>query len=85
MPPTLRNPQGAAGETGATGATGPGFVTVWPGGERPVASNLNVTAQGQNIPNLAIVGVSPSGSVSLYSQSGGHLVVDLNGYYIGAG
>ena len=66
----------------AAQATAPGFVTVWPSDNpQPTASNLNVTFAGQNIPNLAEVAVSPTGSVALYSQSGTHLVVDVSGYY----
>jgi len=64
-------------------ATAPGYVTVWPSGAtRPTASNLNVTATGQNIPNLVSVTLSPAGAVSLYSQSGSHLIADLAGYYV---
>ncbi len=64
-------------------ATAPGFVTVWPADQpKPTASNLNVTAAGQNIPNLVEVGVSAAGVVSLYSQGGTHLLADIAGYYI---
>ena len=48
----------------------------------PTVSNLNVTAAGQNIPNLVIVNVGSGGAVSLYSQSGTQLLADLAGYYI---
>ncbi len=66
----------------AADATAVGFVTVWPADKpQPTASNLNVTFAGQNIPNLAEVAVSPAGSVSIYSQAGTHLVVDVSGYY----
>ena len=66
----------------AASATSPGFVTVWPAGQqRPTASNLNITFAGQNIPNLVIVPVGVAGQVSLYSQSGTHLVADLLGWF----
>jgi hypothetical protein len=66
----------------AAEAVAPGFVTLWPTGKvRPTASNLNVTASGQNIANLVTVSLSALGVVSLYSQSGTHLVVDVAGYY----
>jgi hypothetical protein len=66
----------------AADATAAGFVTIWPAEKpQPTASNLNVTFAGQNIPNLAEVAVSPAGSVSIYSQAGTHLVVDVSGYY----
>src|SRR5690606_38214727 len=51
----------------AADATAPGYVTVWPTGlVRPVASNLNVTFAGQNIPNAVIVPLGAGGQVSLY-------------------
>ena len=67
--------------TTATEATAAGFVTVYPTGEtRPVVSNLNLTA-GQTQANLVSVKVGTGGSVTLYTQSGTHLVVDVLGYY----
>jgi hypothetical protein len=67
----------------AADATAPGFVTIFPSDQpRPIASNLNVTAVGQNIPNLVSVALSPTGAVSLYAQAGTHLLADLAGYYI---
>ena len=67
----------------AAESTAPGFVTVWPSDKiRPTASSLNVTAAGQNIPNLVSVSISATGTVSLYTQSGTHLVADIAGYYI---
>jgi hypothetical protein len=66
----------------AAEARGPGFVTVWPGSlARPTASNLNVTAAGQNLADLVTVKLGPTGAVSIFSQSGSHIVVDLEGYY----
>jgi hypothetical protein len=66
----------------AAEALAPGFVTVWPSQQiRPTVSNLNVTAVGQNIANLVTVKVGANGKVSLYSQAGTHLVVDVAGYY----
>jgi hypothetical protein len=66
----------------AAEALAPGFVTVWPSQQtRPTVSSLNVTAAGQNIANLVTVKVGANGKVSLFSQSGTHLVVDVAGYY----
>jgi hypothetical protein len=63
-----------------TEATAPGFVTVWPCGQpRPTASSLNLDA-GATTPNLAFVKVGNGGSVCLYSQSGTHVVADLEGF-----
>jgi hypothetical protein len=73
----------AAMNVTAAAATAPGFVTVWPADQsRPTASNLNVTAAGQNIANLVTVEASADGKVSLFSQSGTDLIADLAGYYL---
>jgi hypothetical protein len=66
----------------ATDADAPGYVTVWPAGTpRPEVSSLNVGSTGGTIANLVTVPVSSSGAVSLFSEAGTHLVVDLVGYY----
>ncbi len=65
-------------------ATDVGYVTVWPAGTaRPLASNLNVTFRGQNAPNLVVVPLGADGAVSLFTQSGGHLLADVTGYFTG--
>lgn len=66
----------------ATNSVAAGFVTVWPaGGSRPTVSNLNVVGAGQTIPNLVIVPVGANGKVSMFSQSGTDLVVDIAGWF----
>ena len=66
-----------------TGATNDGFVTVWPCGQsRPLASNLNLT-KGATAPNLVVVKLGDAGKVCLFTQSGTHLVADVNGYFPG--
>ncbi len=66
----------------ATDATGAGFVTVWPcGTTRPNASNLNLERVGQTIPNLVISGLDSSGRVRLSTQSGAHLIADVQGWF----
>ena len=55
---------------------GTGFVTVYPCGERPTTSNLNVRA-GQFISNTVITRLSENGTVCLFNQSPAHLVVDV--------
>ncbi len=83
-------PQGASAVvlnvTEASATTNGGYLTVYPqGATRPTASNLNFNA-GTQIANRAIVGVSTSGQVSFYNFNGTtNLVVDVNGYYTGAG
>ncbi len=58
------------------------FVTVYPSGsDRPLASNLNVTA-GQVIPNMVLTRVGPDGAVMMYNNGGViDLVADVVGYF----
>lgn len=66
----------------ATQATAPGFVTAYAGGgTRPNASNLNTSAVDETIANLAIVPVSATGTISLFTETGAHLIVDVVGYF----
>ena len=59
-----------------------GYVTVYPCGLAPEASNLNVVT-GQTRPNLVIVRLSGTGSVCLKSaESGMDLLADVAGYFI---
>lgn len=59
---------------------GGGYVTVYPCGTRPDASNLNFTA-GQTIPNSVIAPVSPAGTVCFYVYGTAHLLADVSGYF----
>jgi hypothetical protein len=61
----------------------PGYVQVFPTGRAAVgsSSNLNVEAPGQTIPNLVVVPVGDGTTVTLYTQSGGHFIADLEGYF----
>ena len=68
----------------AVDATSAGFVQVIPtGGSTGIgmSSNLNVARGHQTIPNLVIVPIGADGSVTVYSQSGTHLIVDVLGYF----
>jgi Sortase domain len=64
----------------------PGFWTLYPrAGDRPATSSLNVDAIGQTRSAQAIVrldGRRPE--FSIFSQTGGDLVVDLAGWFTGA-
>ena len=69
------------------GSAAPGYWTLWPTGQaRPNASQLNIddyisTFGGAvAVPNLVTVPVV-NGGISVYSSAGGHVVVDLVGYY----
>jgi uncharacterized delta-60 repeat protein len=66
----------------ATDADAAGYITVWPAGTaRPEVSSLNVGSAAGTIANLVTVPLSSSGALSLFSEAGAHLVVDLVGYY----
>jgi len=64
-----------------TEATADGFVTVYPTTEqRPLASNNNLIL-GDTKANLVTTKIGKNGKVSIYTQSGTHMVADLFGYY----
>ncbi len=65
----------------ATNTTAASFLTVYPGGTRPTASDLNFVA-GQTIPNLAVATLTASGTVTIYNNTGStDVVVDLVGWF----
>ncbi|MGE0139573.1 MAG: hypothetical protein AB7R77_17300 [Ilumatobacteraceae bacterium] len=73
----------------ATESVAAGFITAWPTGlPRPVVSNINVTTAGSTVANLVVVALPTSGpasgKVSLFTQSGAHLVADVAGYWTAA-
>jgi hypothetical protein len=59
---------------------GGGYVTVYPCGTRPDASNLNFTA-GQTIPNAVIAPVTTDGRICFYVYGTAHLLADTAGYF----
>lgn len=70
------------------GPAGVGFWTAFPhGAPIPTASNLNIDERSALLgdalamPNLVTVPIGADGTVDVYSQSGGHLVVDMLGAY----
>lgn len=78
-------PTGNAVVFNLAGVTGQlGFITAYPNEiTRPDTANLNVPGPETNISNLAIVPLSePSGRITLYSESGAHLVADTSGYFL---
>lgn len=74
------------------GPAGVGFWTVYPHGkDQPIASNVNVderwSALGEAlaVPNLVTVPIGTDGTVDIFSQRGGHVVVDMLGAYVVSG
>jgi hypothetical protein len=61
-----------------------GFVTAFPARTaRPTTSVLNADHTGQTISNHVVTAVTASG-ITLFTQSGAHLVVDVFGYWTGS-
>ncbi|MFZ4809976.1 MAG: L,D-transpeptidase family protein [Ilumatobacteraceae bacterium] len=66
-----------------------GYVTVSPAGSNNQAvksrstSTLNIVRAAQTLPNHATVAVSSRG-FDVFTQSGGNLIADVSGYYLGA-
>jgi len=57
------------------------FLTAWPtGGAQPVVSTLNFNA-GQLVANAAIVPAGTNGSINVFVNAPGHLLIDINGYF----
>ena len=60
-----------------------GFWTAWPAGaSRPNSSVLNIERSGQTRSAMTIVPVTASG-FDVFSLGGGHLIVDVVGYFTG--
>jgi hypothetical protein len=74
-------PQAASINLTAAQQTSGGFITSWNCGSRPETSTLNMTP-GSAIANGALVSLSASGRSCLFHASGGHLIVDLAGFWI---
>jgi hypothetical protein len=66
----------------ATDATDAGYLQVLPTGQAAFGafSNLNVT-RGQTRPNLAVVPLGADGSITVFSERGAHVLVDVFGYF----
>ena len=69
-----------------TDAIAAGYWQVVPtGGGAPFGSsaNLNVERRGQTISNQVIVPVGADGTITIFAQSGGHVIVDVAGVFSG--
>ena len=82
-------PSGAAAvvlNVTATQSAAGGFVQVMPGGAPDAGkySNLNLVRTGQTAAGLATVPLASDGTVSVYTSTSAHLIVDVAGYYTGA-
>lgn len=64
----------------AVDAAGPGYLTVYPCGTRPTASNVNY-ADARAVPNAVIAPLSAAGEVCVYSKTAAHVIIDVNGWF----
>jgi hypothetical protein len=64
----------------AVDARADGFLTVFPCGDRPNASNVNYVA-GQVVPNAVIARLTNGGTICIFSYQTTDLVVDVSGYF----
>jgi hypothetical protein len=90
--PALATTRVAVLNVTVVGPAAVGFWTVYPGlTARPLASSLNVDERASMLggslamPNLVTVPVGADGTVTVFSQTGGHLIVDMLGSYQGSG
>ena len=80
----LNNAQAVVANVTAVDARAPGYYTVFAAGTaRSNTSNVNASAIGQNIPNHVVTAVSNRG-VSVFSETGGHVLIDLAGWFTGS-
>lgn len=84
IPASIRSQaQGVAMNLTTSNTRGPGFLTVYAAGNaRPLASNLNPTAERQQLANHVVTKVSMRG-IAVYHARGGNVITDLAGYYTG--
>ena len=57
-----------------------GFVTAWPCGAVPTASNVNYEFSAP-IANAAELPLSSSGAICIYSSTSAHVIIDVNGWW----
>ena len=57
-----------------------GYVSVYPCGARPNASNLNFVS-GKTVPNAVIIPLSATGTVCFYVYGRADIIVDINGNF----
>ena len=61
-------------------ANATGFVTAYPCGDLPTASNVNYEV-GQAIANAAELPLSSTGAICIYSSRSAHVIIDVNGWW----
>lgn len=70
----------------STAQAGGGFLTAWPtGATQPTVASLTWFGPGQTLSSASIVPTATGGSFSVYTGSQTHVIIDINGYFIGNG
>ena len=64
----------------ATDALGNGYLTAFPCGTMPTASNVNYET-GTAVANAAELPLSSTGAVCIYSSTSAHVIIDVNGWW----
>ncbi len=74
---------GIAANATSVNPTASSFVTIYPSdAAKPVTSNLNFVANAAPSPNQVTVGLSATGAINAYNNSGNvDLIIDIVGYY----
>jgi hypothetical protein len=74
---------GVALNVTSIGATQLTFLTIWPGGSRPLASGLNPAPGEPPTPNAVTTALSVDQTFNVYNNLGSvDVVVDVTGYYV---
>jgi hypothetical protein len=60
-----------------------GYMTLFPGGTKPATSSINF-AKGAVIANFAVTGTSGTDTVSLFSNTTSHVLLDITGFNVGS-
>ena len=70
----------------ATDTTGAGFLQVFPtgGAAQGASSTLNFTRPGQTVANAAVAGLGEGSTVSVFTPTQTHVVLDVFGYFTGS-
>ncbi len=65
----------------ATGAANGSFLTAYPCGDRPTASNVNIAPNQISVANAAMIKLSPEGTLCVYALTDVHVIIDINGVW----
>ena len=74
------NATAAVVNVAVVGPDGPGFLTLFPCGDRPTTSSVNHAAAGTVRANNAIVKLSPTGTVCVFTLATTDVIVDVAGW-----